>query len=479
MIKYLLTFMILLQAGLCAPFVFGQQQSARPGDNNTAPASKALARVQEMTALVESKDANALSMIKESLSDENWYVRGEAARALGRLGDSSAAQALVPLVEDQNWFVRDAALEALSAIKASPGPASIQRLLSSPDSYSRARAAATIGAINYAPAIDALIAALSDADENVKRAAANALAKLKAAKAADALMPLLKDEDASVRKAAAVALGRIGDKRAAQAILALRKDEGAGEWEYAAALYRLGHRDYLEPVVAALQSDYADVRFRAFETLLEFGDDRALPGLLAFATPSTEAKLSSSKLTLPEMLSARFVLAKELARFNSNDARQALIKLLGDPEPPVRAASVASLVKASKADPKDESPLIAIIGLFKKEKSPLVISAITEGLSSFDRSRVADLLLQSGASDGKLSPAIVQALASVDVTTDALVNQLSTGDIAARSRAAERLSLLGDSKAVMPLIATLSTAKEIELRVKAAQALGTLKDRRA
>ncbi len=427
-----------------------------------------------MFSLVESKNPEAQSKIKPSLSDDNWYVRGEAARALGRLGDKSIAPLLIPLTQDPNWFVRDSALEALTAIKASP-EAGIEQMMSSTDSYTRARAATTLGALGYAPAIDSLIRALADSDEIVRRAAATALGEMKATKATDALIALLKEEDSSVRKSAAVALGKIGDRRAETSILGANKN--SSDWEYAASLYRLGNRDYLDHITVALRSEYADVRFQSLRTLLEFADSRALPSLLELATGQKNSP--ASKMSAQESFSIRLLLAEGLARFEGAEARAALTRLLEDPEPSVRAAVVASLVKASKGNSKDEATLTVLVAALKKEKSPLVLSAISDGLASFDRTRVADLLLQSKSSEGKLSQPVLQALAAIDVTTDSLIAQLTTGDVNARTRAIERLGLMGDSKAFQPLIEVLTNSKELQVRVMAAQALGTLKDRRS
>jgi len=427
-----------------------------------------------MFSLVESKNPEAQSKIKPSLSDDNWYVRGEAARALGRLGDKSIAPLLIPLTQDPNWFVRDSALEALIAIKASP-EAGIEQMMSSTDSYTRARAATTLGALGYAPAIDSLIRALSDSDEIVRRAAATALGEMKTTKATDALIALLKEEDSSVRKSAAVALGKIGDRRAETAILGANKN--SSDWEYAASLYRLGNRDYLDHITVALRSEYADMRFQSLRTLLEFADSRALPSLLELATGQKNS--TDSKMSAQESFSIRLLLAEGLARFDGAEARAALTKLLEDPEPSVRTAVVASLVKASKGNSKDEATLTVLVAALKKEKSPLVLSAISDGLASFDRTRVADLLLQSKPSEGKLSQPVLQALAAIDVTTDSLIAQLTTGDVNARTRAIERLGLMGDSKAFQPLIEVLTSSKELQVRVTAAQALGTLKDRRS
>ncbi len=470
MIRNIFTIKLILFSSVFVSSVSAQQSTAASPDQ----LNQTLSRVKEMFSLVESKNPEAQSRIKPNLSDENWYVRGEAARALGRLGDKSIAPLLIPLTQDPNWFVRDSALEALTAIKASP-EAGIEQMMASTDSYTRARAATTLGALGYAPAIDSLIRALADSDEIVKRAAATALGEMKATKATDALIALLKEEDSSVRKAAAVALGRIGDRRAETAILGANKD--SGDWEYAASLYRLGNRDFLDHITIALRSEYADVRFQSLRTLLEFADSRALPSLLELSAPQ-KANPAASKMSAQELFSTRLLLAEGLAGFDGAEAQAALTKLLEDTEPAVRTAVVASLVKASKGNTKDEATLTVLVSALKKEKSPLVLSAISDALASFDRTRVADLLLQSKSSEGKLSQPVLQALAAIDVTTDSLIAQLTTGDVTARTRAIERLGLMGDSKAFQPLIEALTGSKELQVRVTAAQALGTLKDRR-
>src|SRR6185295_5429030 len=103
--------------------------------------------------------------------------------------------------------------------------------------------------------VDQLIKSLADSDSSVRRAAAGALGQLKAGSAVDALIAALRDEDESVRKSAATALARIGDRRAAVAVRTAAKESGSDEWEYSAALYRLGNRDHLQLITAALASE--------------------------------------------------------------------------------------------------------------------------------------------------------------------------------------------------------------------------------
>src|ERR1044072_3877163 len=164
MIRNLFAISIICCLMLVAPYAVAQQPGAQASVADSNPPNQTVARVQEMFSLVETKSPDAQIKIKQALKDESWYVRGEAARALGRLGDNSAAPLLLALTQDPSWFVRDSALEALAAIKASSWSGA-EQMMTSPDSYTRARAAATLGAFNYAPSIDLLINALSDSDE--------------------------------------------------------------------------------------------------------------------------------------------------------------------------------------------------------------------------------------------------------------------------------------------------------------------------
>src|SRR5712691_7974141 len=127
------------------------QQAAEPKESGVSPAR---ARAQQLIALIDSKEVTAPAKLKQGLSDENWYVRGEAARGLGRLGDKSAGALLLPLLRDQSWFVRCAALEAIAALGGlsntvdTAATSAPRELMSSSDAYVRARAAATLAVGN-------------------------------------------------------------------------------------------------------------------------------------------------------------------------------------------------------------------------------------------------------------------------------------------------------------------------------------------
>src|SRR5262249_34789046 len=316
---------VMLLCCLCCTAIFAQ----KPAQTNGDATSPAFAKAEQLFVLAESKDSSAPEKIKQALSDDNWYLRGEAALALARLGDKSNAQLLFPLLQDQNWFVRSAALRAIMLLGAHTESSSVDPGTS--DSYLRASALATAAASNNA-SVDSLIKLLADNDELLRRAAAISLGRLKATAATDNLVALLKDEDPGVRKVSAVALGQIGDKRVAGALLSSIQDPAAMDWAYAAALYRLGNRDYLDRITSSLRSEYPDVRQGSFKALLDFGDNAALPALLSLST--LDAPWSKKDATR-----IRVSLAEGLPKFEGEEPRAALINFMEDADPAVRAAA--------------------------------------------------------------------------------------------------------------------------------------------
>src|ERR1700730_9214327 len=139
----------------------------RAGDSKkTTPASPSLDRVQQLLSLVDSKPDDAPAKLKEALSDENWYVRGQAARALGRLGDRSSASVLMAILQDESWFVRVSALEAIAALGATKDAAELRDAMAATDGYVRARAAASSPVAGNG-AVEPLIKALGDGDQLV------------------------------------------------------------------------------------------------------------------------------------------------------------------------------------------------------------------------------------------------------------------------------------------------------------------------
>lgn len=81
--------------------------------------------------------------IVEATGDNSWPVRAQAANALGMIGDVSTVSALENLATDQEWWVRLNACRALINI-GPEGEKALVRTLENPDRFARDRAAATL-----------------------------------------------------------------------------------------------------------------------------------------------------------------------------------------------------------------------------------------------------------------------------------------------------------------------------------------------
>jgi HEAT repeat protein len=429
-------------------------QTKEPAEDASSPVIR---RIRQLRSLSEKgNDSASREVISIALSDPNWYVKGEAIRALARTGDSSTAQTILPLLNDDNWYVRGAAIEALSRLGQTRPHSDLVKALQSNDPYTRARAATSLAGYKSSEAVDALVQALDDKDDLVKRNALLALGTIKAASVSDRILALLKAEEETVRRAAAVALGLIGEKKAVESIIGADKDSGENRWE----------------VAAALGSEYFDIRFRALQTLAETGNPLALPPMMSLAG-SEKGEQS---------LMVRLVVAESVGRFEGEGGLDALNLLIEDLDPRVRAAAVASYNSAGRAGmtPAQEKRLLSTFSdLLRKERSPQVISALEAVFSAFDKKVAADVLLASRQQGEKPNTNLIKILAAIEVTTANLVATLKSGPPPDRALAAERLGLLGDLEAVPPLMDALSSGSDTTIKVNAARSLGRLRDRRA
>src|SRR5215471_4386025 len=518
----------LLLLGLSLPtrgscLLFGQRAEGaarreRPAQQDHSPRHDRLETLGLLTVPVDQ------DKVVKALSDEDWYVRGEAALLAAKLGNKVPAKDITPLLADPNWFVRSAALEALATSgDASAGPA-LQHLLDPEEPYVCARAALLLGEIKYLAAEDPLIRMLSEGDDQVKRAAAAALANMKSQKAVEPLIGLLGHQSPGVRNAAAAALGRLGDTRAVAPVQGALKQGGAEDsLEFAIALYRLGDHDHVDVISQGLKSQYPDQRVESLNALSESADARALDSLAEAASRGSARPTvasSSAGLLLPAQL--RIQLTQVLAKYSDPKARDALISMLADSEPEVRAASVGALAELSAhaasglnrgigsggevGPPKggtttgesrppnggnangnsgpgkdgisggDSDPTIdAIVGLIKTEHSPVVIGAIAKSIDALGRERVVDALIPLA----ETSPAIKETLYDLGVTAKVMSDKLREGKGAERIRAAHILGRLRERDAVPALIDALNESKERDFKVAAAESLGLIGDRRA
>lgn len=180
---------------------------------------------------------------RRGLADTRWWVRAEAAWALGLVRARLAGPAIVALLDDPFEEVRAAAVEALGLIG---DPAAIPELVTRLDQQSRHQRVRVVHALR-AFGTAAVTPVLEHAQRTPagRAALADLLAALEAPGALPTLVAWLSDSDPATRAAAAHAVGAIGvDDRAYYHLLRALSDSSAEVRGSAAwALGRSGRQD--------------------------------------------------------------------------------------------------------------------------------------------------------------------------------------------------------------------------------------------
>jgi HEAT repeat protein len=250
--------------------------------------------IDEMKA---ERDLNGL--FKALNNKRNIYVRMDAARALGEMGDPAAMEPLIAALNDSKKDVRDAAAVAIGKLGGDPRAVEVVAgKLKSDKSIERGEATLTLGQIRHESGVGHLVPALGDKDFFVRESAVVALGRIGHPSAVEALGQALKDEDKDVRRAAVAALEEIGGGAAEEVLVGSLKDESPMiRCKTAEALGRIGGPGAVAPLIEALKdggwigssagggrpgSEKAWVREKAIEALAEIGDARAV-------APVTEA----------------------------------------------------------------------------------------------------------------------------------------------------------------------------------------------
>ncbi|HYC72965.1 MAG TPA: HEAT repeat domain-containing protein [Opitutaceae bacterium] len=324
-----------------------------------------------------------------------------------------------------NQFVYGAVLEQA---RARPSPALAARLVADlragKTADRRAAAAILLGVLKAEEARDSLAAAVRDSSFVVRGCAVRALGQLSGPAVADALFEASLDEAEAVRRAAEEEVRELPEELARQV--------GAGSNATGGPYDRLGAPNPL-------------VRWSAAE---------ALPA------PTTEAQWE----TLRTVLTDRFPLirraaAERLASFpDVRPARPAIVALLRDRDPAVRASAVAALARMTEPGDLDR-----VLPLADDEDAEVRAGAM-EALGQLQDARAVRVLIEEAA-DGEFDVRLAAADALVAHTlpdTSALIIAAIGRDPADPDRWAPLLDVLArrrDPRTVEPMIEWLAAAE--------------------
>lgn len=291
-------------------------------------ASSFKVRLKAAVLLGRLDDPRAVRPLVKALRDDNYVVRGAAARALGNLGipaSEGAIENLFELVEDEEPFVRK---EAEQALRRLTGPASLDYFTSAlASSRPRVRLVAIqiLARLKTPEAQAGLVTGLGDEDEEVRAEAiiavrglgmteaegllrqalgrqdayqiqatgARLVGELRVVALMDPLADLLVSDEVvpAVKTEAAGALRELRDQLDVAALTAQMTSEDKNIQRRAIKLLGLhGGREAVDALMDLLKAEDPFVRRRAVFALGDAGDPRAVPALEFLLKSETDTR---------------------------------------------------------------------------------------------------------------------------------------------------------------------------------------------
>jgi len=474
-------------------------------------------RSQVARALAKLGDPRAVVPLVGKVQDSVPDVRQAVVRALGDLGDNRATQALLLALRDNVAEVKVEALAALGHLRAPEGASAIAPLALERNPAVRQAALVALGRIATPEAVRALIKALGtqeDAASTLERTSVRDALVAAGAPAVVELTALLERPTApAVATSAAWVLGELKATKSAVAIVAaLRK----GTLPAAAALRALagaGTADEV-PVVLEFVGDPSPVvreeALRAATALLDPSkpDGRAVEPLAALLrAPRTSpgeraavatllgrtgapraatelAGLVASKDNTLRLAAIDALGALGAARSASGDAKagdpatdDALVPLLGDPEPTVRLRTAVAL--SSSGGPKARTALLGKLEGGDEVDRFAVLAALGGIVERHpDESSSKRLLQEIAVAAGPERDAVIEAAgrARLPATVAALADLATKGDADDRRMVANVLAAHRGNAQATTIVRTLTGDADAAVRAQAVFTLGALGD---
>jgi HEAT repeat protein len=325
----------------------------------------------------------ALLAALKSTSNAGWpEMRASAVRALAAIGNSAATPALVTALTDRSADVRKAAAAGLASMGWQP--ATDQERIAVAVAKADFAGAAAFGHA----AVPRIKALLQDDDSAVQDAAINALAGMDDPTGLDAVIALAMDRslnDLRPRLSALTALGESKEPRACDALLSLlREPEYSIVYQAATTLAQNGEQKAVTPLLAVLKGKDLTLRQAAAPALQTLGwkpatDQEAV--LFYPVVQDWDACASLGDKAIPTLLetarSGGFWndALDAVGRINTPASVAALVKLLKDVRPELRAAAASALGKAKA---------VSAVGALKraqKDEDPSVQDAASQALA--------------------------------------------------------------------------------------------------
>jgi HEAT repeat protein len=217
---------------------------------------------------VEGLRQQAKDIVKAGLTDENAYIRTNAAEVVASTKQTKLMPMVEPLLNDELVPVRFSA-------------------------------AMTIGDLKYSPAKQSAKRLMSDKNINIQLAGAYALMELGDKSYNELFFEALTARDQTVRSNAALILGKIGDKGALPKLKAVLRDTQSSDramFVAAEAIARLGDESIYPKLWAMLISTYADDRVSGIRAMGALGTMPARNAIITLLDdPILEVRLAAAE----------------------------------------------------------------------------------------------------------------------------------------------------------------------------------------
>lgn len=409
------------------------------------------ARIRRRAALAAGRagDPAAIPGLIAILSDTDPEVRQMAAFSLGLLGDARARTALTTALADPAPMVKGSAAEALGLIGDVADAPAIARM---------AFELLSAGAVARPPSED--LDAARDTSAAAFRLAVFALARLKTY---DALAGATLDERGHVRVRwwpVAYAFQRLEDPRALPVLLDLLKDPEIYTRAFAAkGLGAMKDRTAAEALVALVGDPDRPVAIEAIRSL----------GRLGTLGAAQLTALIRSRTAEPHL---RLEAVSAIGGVRGDGVFDALIDLLGDPSPPIRAAAIRSLAQ------QDPEAFIAVLSGLDQDSHWSVRAALASALGGLTpEAGLPRLRAMLADPEPKVLPSVLASIAKL-APPDAgsiMIEQLQSPDPVVRASAANALGTLKPPAGTVALAEAYERSRADTTYVARAAVLGALK----
>ena len=473
-------------------------------------------RSSAVRALGRMGNPQAVSAIIDALKDEHRYVRSSAAAALGRMGNPQAVQPLIDALEDEDALVCSYAVNALSQIGNAQAVKALIKALESEDRNVSSSVVRALGQMGNPQAVQLIINALKDENKNVRASAARALGQIGDARAFQPLIKTLEDEDKDVRSSVALALGQIGDVRAVEPLFTLKDEDQNVRSSASVALFlisnaldpavippktvrvliqeldntdkqvrsmavlflgTIGDPQAVKPLISVIKDkDRGVPEFEIRHALVEIGKP-AVPALINFLADKDDAISSNAARVLGQIGDTQAVgpLIKAMERYAEEKSQSLSFSFIGDALAKIGDAhSVQALIDFVQDESANRTIRSVAVRALAQTSNPQAVPVLINALKDENNNFRTSAMLAIAGSDFEMK----RTFAARAIANDTQVVQLfisALEDKNVRRQAIQALGVIGDARAVEPLLKILEDDQQDWLICNiAARAVGSI-----